>query len=172
MITRVCRGLFALAPSMLLGCGLAAHADEAADRAAIEAATQDWVAAFNARDADAMVALATEDVVLLNPDTAPVSGRKAAGVAWQQAASTAGARITVANKETAIAGDIAWKIGAVGCQPPDSATVNCGQFLEIWKRVGGQWKIHRRMSSGNFSAKPGMAPRPVPSEPILDQPGN
>ena len=53
----------------LLVCGsLGATAQAAADsdRVALDAATQAWVDAFNARDADAMAALATEDVVLLH----------------------------------------------------------------------------------------------------------
>lgn len=151
---------------------LSAHAGEAADRAAIEAATQAWVAAFNARDADRMAALATEDVVLLNPDAAPVSGRKAVRAAWHKAASMAGAKITIANKETVIAGDFAWKIGAVGRRLANGTVANGGQFLEVWKRVGGQWRIHRRMSSANLAANPKMMPRPAPSEPVFDKPTN
>ena len=66
MHTHILR-LLAPALSLLLSVSPIALGDEAADRAALEAATQVWINAFNARDADAMIALTTEDVVLLDP---------------------------------------------------------------------------------------------------------
>jgi ketosteroid isomerase-like protein len=162
--------LFAPALSLLLGISPIALGDEAADRAALEAATQAWIKAFNARDADALAALTTEDVVLLDPTLPPVSGREAARGAWQQALGAAKGQVTNATKEAVIAGDVAWRIGALAHKLPNGEVVSRGQSLEIWKRVNGQWKIHRQMSS-TILAQPKLLPRPIPSEPVLDTPG-
>jgi ketosteroid isomerase-like protein len=155
---------------LLLGIAPLALADEAAERAALEAATQAWINAFNARDTDALVALATQDVVLMDPSVAaPVSGRDAARGAWAKAVTAAQGHVTTATKEAVIVGNIAWRIGALTHKLPNGDVVSRGQSLEIWQRVNGGWKIHRQMSSGVLAQlKP--VPRRLPTEPILDTP--
>jgi ketosteroid isomerase-like protein len=161
------RALLAVALSLLLGTAPLAFADEAADRAAVEAGAQAWINAFNARKVDALVALTTEDVVLLDPGVPPVSGRDAAHRAWQQALGAAQGKLTTSTKEITIAGDIAWRIGALAHRLADGEVIR-GQSLEIWKRARGEWKLHRQMSSAVL-AQPKPLTRP-PSEPIYDQP--
>ena len=146
----------------------AALANEAADRAAIEAAAQAWIEAFNAHNADALVALTTEDVVLLDATLPPVSGRRAAHGVWQNAFGAMQGQVSTATKEIVIAGDVAWRIGAITHKPPSIFGPGHGQSLEIWKRVNGQWKMHRQMSSTLLAG-----PRaPPPSEPVLQKPTN
>jgi ketosteroid isomerase-like protein len=146
-------------------------ADDAADRAALEAAAQAWTKAFNARNPDALVALATEDIVLLDPGLPAVSGRAAAREAWAQALRAAQSQVTSATKETVIAGPVAWRIGSFTHRLPNGDTAGTGQSLEIWKRVNGQWKLHRQMSS-TLLAQPRLLMLPRPSEPVLDKPSN
>jgi ketosteroid isomerase-like protein len=155
---------------LLLGVSSVVLADEAADRAALEGATQAWIKAFNARNADALVSLTTEDVVLLDPSLAPVSGR-AAREALREALGVAKGKVTNATKELVIDGDFAWRIGALAHQSPGGEVLGRGQSLEIWKRVNGEWKIHRQMSS-SILAQPKLLPRPLPPEPVLDTPAN
>jgi len=117
---------------------------------------------------DALVALATPDVVLMDTNVdAPVSGREAARQAWAQAVSAAQGQVTMATKEAVIVGDVAWRIGALTHTPPKSNRVTRGQSLEIWKRVNGEWRIHRQMASTILTV-PRL--RPLPSEPVLDTP--
>jgi len=156
--------------SLLLGISPLTLADEAADRGALEAAAQAWIKAFNARDVDALAALATDNVVLMDPNVAPVSGQKAAREAWGKALANAKYQLTTATKEAVIAGDVAWRIGALAHTLPNGV-VNHGQSLEIWKRVNGEWKIHRQMSS-TILAQPKLLSRPLPSDPVLDTPGS
>ena len=145
-----------------LGVVPLALATESTDRAAIEAAAQAWTRAFNARDAKALLALATGDLVLLDANSPPMSGTRARE-AWTKALGTAQGKITNTSKEIVIAGDVAWRIAAL-----DNATRQ-GQLLEIWKRAGGAWKIHRQMSS-NLLTQPKLLP--PPAEPVLDRPVN
>lgn len=150
-----------------LGIAPMASADPAADRSAIEAAAQAWTKAFNSRDADALLALSTETVVLMDPTLPPVTGR-AATQAWRRALGAAQGQVTTATKEIVIAGDFAWRIGAFTHKLPGN-TLSHGQSLEIWQRVHGAWKIHRQMSS-SLLAQPKLLP-PL-AEPILDGPAH
>jgi hypothetical protein len=46
-----------------------------------------------------------------------------------------------------------------------------GQALEIWKRVDGEWKLHRRMVTGAGTPED-LLTRPRSDEPVLDRPTN
>jgi ketosteroid isomerase-like protein len=135
-----------------------ALATESSDRVAIEAAAQAWAKAFNARDPNALLAVATEDLIVLDANGPPMSGARARE-AWKKALGASPGKIVSVSKEIVVAGDVAWRIAALGQ----------GQALEIWKRVGGEWKIHRQMSS-NVLARSNLLP--VPTEPVLDRPTN
>jgi ketosteroid isomerase-like protein len=150
--------LLAIAAFAAVAVAPLTFATESSDRAAIVAAAQTWAKAFNARDTNALVGLATEDLVVLDANNSPMTGARARE-AWNRAVGAAQKPITSTSKEIVIAGDVAWRIAALGS----------GQVLEIWKRVGGQWKIHRQMSS-NVLTQPKLLP--TPSEPVLDRPAN
>jgi uncharacterized protein (TIGR02246 family) len=172
MHTRIrTRRLLVLALPLLFGVATA-EADEPADRAALEAASQAWAAAFNGRDADGMIALATPDVVAIEPNAAPASGRDAVRAAWSRAACAARSRMTIATKEIVVTGALAWKISAVTHTQPGGAVVGRSHLLEIWQKADGRWKIHRQLSSGELAGRPALQPRPVPPEPVLDKPVN
>lgn len=149
-----------LAIAWFIGLGVApvALAGEASDRAAIEAAAQAWVKAFNARDAKALLAVATEDLILLDANGPPVSGERARE-AWKKAMGASQAQLTSVTKEIVITGDSAWRIAAM----------KQGQAFEIWQRVGGEWKIRRQMSANLLTQSNVLQP---PSEPVLDRPTN
>jgi uncharacterized protein (TIGR02246 family) len=167
------RHLLAAAASFLLGMSQCAFADEAADRRAIEAAAQSWTKAFNARNADRLLELATDDVILMGAQAPPISGRQAAREQLARAVGTAKGQLSNATKEIVTAGDVAWRIAALAHELPGrqgkSPAENPGQALEIWKRVQGEWRLHRQMSSG-LLAQPKFGRRPDPAEPVLDKP--
>lgn len=140
------------------------RADEAADRAAIEAAAQAWMHAFNARDAAKLTDLMTADVVILDPNVAPLSGAKAVLQTLRLAPQT---RALSTTKEIEIAGDVAWRIASIAHKEPTGATTY-DQSLEVWQRAQGKWKLHRQMSSGLLTPSK-LFRRPVPSEPRLDR---
>ncbi len=158
-----------LAVSLFAGAASIAWADEAADRAALAAASESWNRALDARDAAAMAALATEDVVLLSPDSSPIAGRSSVREAWERALAGAATKVTAATKETEIAGDIAWRIDAYTQRLPNGAVASAGQSLQVWKRVDGEWKIHRIMTPIALTG-PALRPRSAPNEPVLDSP--
>jgi ketosteroid isomerase-like protein len=161
------RGI-AAAFALVLCCGPFAFAGNDADRAALEAAAQAWVKAFQSRSIDALSALATEDIVLMDPALATFRGKRAARDAWQQAFRITGTdRVTVETREIAVEGDVAWRRATVLRHDAQGNTANKGQALEIWKRDRGVWKLHRQMSSAVLTP-PQLLPLPEP-EPLQDR---
>jgi ketosteroid isomerase-like protein len=146
---------------------MVALADDAADRRAIESAAQQWTKAFNARDATALVALVTEDVIVLDGGMSHIAGPARARDAWLRAAALSQGDIKFAEKEIVISGDVAWRVGAVAYKHSGGEWIK-GQSLEIWKRTHDGWKLHRQMSSHIMD----RTLRPAPSEPVLDRPTN
>lgn len=144
-----------------------AAADEASDRTAIEAAAQAWTNAYNARDLDALLGVVAEDVVLIDPVLAPVSGREAVRAALDRTMTSTKARLSSTTREIVVEGDIAWRIGVIRRQQPN-AVLATGQSLEIWQRAGERWQLRRQMSAGILA--PIMIARPRPNEPRLDTP--
>lgn len=145
-------------------------ANEASDRASLEAAAQAWIKAFNARDLDALTARTTTDIVLMDAATSSaVSGRAAARDLWTRALPAAG-QVTSTTKEAVITGDVAWRIGALASKQPNGTVASRGQSLEIWKRSNGEWKLHRQMSSHLLAAS-AVSPA-LPSQPVYDKPAN
>lgn len=152
---------------VVLAMASAASAVETADERALDAAARAWLHAFNELDADAMAALATKDVILMDGTMPPIAGRQATRAAWRGSLPDSGIRVTSATKNLEITGDIASRIAAFVYEGPNGQVVSRGQSLELWKRVGGEWKLHRQMSSGLLAQQP-LLRRPLPTDRVLD----
>jgi ketosteroid isomerase-like protein len=151
----------------LLIAGSLACAASAADpgRAALEAAIQRWTAAVAAQDGATLTATMTADVELMDDD-ATVWGRDAAVRALRDATPGRQAETT---SEITIAGDVAWHVAGLAQTRANGDVHARGQALEIWKRENGEWKLHRRMTTGPGAAAD-LLTRPSTSEPVLDRP--
>jgi ketosteroid isomerase-like protein len=160
--------VFMLAGLLLSGVFACAVPAADSERAALEAAMQRWMTAINSQD-EAMLSVGmTEDVELFD-GIATATGADAAVRALREMAARGKLVATV--REITIAGDVAWRVIGIA-QIEKSGVVHArGQALEIWKRVAGEWKLHRQMS-----ARPGMPEdpltRPSTTEPVLDRPKN
>jgi ketosteroid isomerase-like protein len=146
---------------------MVAVADSAADRHAIESAAQQWTKSFNARDATALSAIVTDDVLVLGGGMPEVAGPARARDAWLRAAALTQGDIKSTEKEIVISGDVAWRVGVVAYKHSGGEWIK-GQSLEIWKRTRDGWKLHRQMTSHIMD----RTLRPAPSEPVLDRPTN
>jgi ketosteroid isomerase-like protein len=154
----------------LLAIGLTACSAPAADsrRVALEAAIQRWITAVNARDAATLSTTMTVDVELLEGDAA-IAGRDAAIRALSDSATRG--KLATTSRELTMADDIAWRVVGLARTQSNGDVQALGQALEIWKRVDGQWRLHRRMTAS--AIEPGASlTRPSTKEPVLDQPGN
>ena len=102
-----------------------------------------WVARFAAHDAAGLAALYTEDGQLLPPDQEIVTGRAAIQEFVAKNNPPDGPAFEFATIETQVFGDYAHRQGSYKVKSADGATIRSGKFIELWKKVGGRWLIHR-----------------------------
>jgi uncharacterized protein (TIGR02246 family) len=135
--------------------------DTAGDEAALKAATRTWLEAYNAGDVEKIVALYTEDAMLMPPHapvanghaairaflTADTAGAKAAGVKLVPGASTAG-----------VAGDTGWESGSYTITNVSGATLDSGSYLSVSRKSNGKWLYYRDTYN---SDRPLPAPAPA-----------
>ena len=137
-------------------------------RVALDAATHSWIAAVNARDVDKLTKTMTEDVELLDADTA-ATGRDAAIRALREVVTRG--PLLAACREMTIVNDVAWRVVGYTQTQKDGVVQARGQALEIWRRVNGEWKLHRQMAAELFTPTDSLT-RPSTSEPVLDRTKN
>lgn len=136
------------------------------ERVALIAAIQRWTAAVNAQDSATLKATMTDDVEL-SDGAPPVRGPEAAIGALRELVSRG--KLVTTTREIAIANDIAWHVGGLAQSGKNGVLQSRGQVLEIWKRVNGEWRLHRRMAAGHAATDFPLT-RPAPDEPVLDRP--
>jgi len=130
-----------------------ALADEAADRAAIEALNARWVAAYEAGDYAAIPALYTEDALIMPRGRPAIEGRAALAERLGGLAAGRGVDIGFEVRELVVEGDLAWLVSrfAVTYTPPGeqgAAVTEHGRSLIIYRRgADGEWRIHRDMDA-------------------------
>jgi ketosteroid isomerase-like protein len=146
----------------LLACARAPAAPDA-NQAALEAAIHRWTTAIGAHDVATLEATMTEDVELLDASST-FTGRDAAIRALSDA--TRG-KLVEMTREITLVDDVAWHIAGVARTQTNGDVQASGQALEIWKRVNGEWRLHRRIAAGD---RAGIAlTRPTTKEPVLDR---
>lgn len=149
--------------SGLLACARTPAADP--ERVTLESAIQRWTTAVNAQDVVTLHGAMTEDVELSDATTT-AAGRDATIRALGEA--TTSGKLVVVSREITIANDIAWHSAMLSVTQKNGDVRTRGQALEIWKRVNGEWKLHRRLSA-EVSPRVSLT-RPSTSEPVLDRP--
>ena len=112
-----------------------------------------------------LAALYTEDAQLLPPDMEPVNGRAAIQEFIAKNDPPGGPSFEFATIETMVFGDYAHRQGSFTVKAPDGSMLESGKFIELWKKVGGKWLIHRDMWSRNAPAAAPPATDAPPDEP-------
>jgi uncharacterized protein (TIGR02246 family) len=127
--------------------GPAGPAEEAAVRAAITAANEEFAQALVRGDARAMAALFTEDSELI-PASRPgfVSGRpEIEAFHAQRLRARRYLDVVITTVKVGVSGDLAWETGTsrATVQQGDGAPVTfSGRHLAVWKRgADGRWRI-------------------------------
>jgi len=147
------------------GCGQPASTTQtpaavAADEAAIRAGTVLWTDAYNAGEVDRIVALYTDDAVVM-PSNAPALIGHAAikDFLTKDTAAVKAAGLTAKDGvgDVGISGDLAWHAGTSSVIDAAGKTVETGKYIEVWHRINGKWLIVRDI--WNDDAPP--APEPA-----------
>lgn len=132
--------LLALAACQKAAVDTAALADEMAQEA------NDWAAAYNAGDVDALVAMYAADAVVMPPNAPAAAGHdaiRAALAADSANARAAGVTLAISSGGAGGSGDLAWHSGTFTVTDASGATVDTGKFLEVRQMMNGKSMIIR-----------------------------
>jgi uncharacterized protein (TIGR02246 family) len=146
--------LFALLSLLLIltACG---QISPSTDTAALEARSDAWESALNAKDVDALVDLYTDDARLLPPDGAMTSGRDGVRAAFGGMID-AGIGGETTRVETTVSGDVGYIVGTFSLTAGDVA-VGTGKYIETWRRGNdGLWLIANDIFNNDPSPKMSM----------------
>lgn len=119
----------------------------AADEATIRAVNPAWFKAYNAGDANSIVALYTEDAVVNAPGAPAARGHIAIREFFVKdvAASAAAGTTLHAGPATdvGVSGDLGWEWGTFTVTDKSGATVDTGKYVTVLGRKDGKWLIIR-----------------------------
>jgi uncharacterized protein (TIGR02246 family) len=112
-------------------------------KAAIEAANARFAADFAKGDAAAVASHYTAGGHAFPPNGDVARGRDAIAKLWKGAMDSGvkGVKLTVVEVEAR--GDTAHEVGTYALVGEGGKALDNGKYIVIWKREGGQWKIHR-----------------------------
>jgi uncharacterized protein (TIGR02246 family) len=116
--------------------------DTAAEEAALKAATAEWLNAYNAGDVEKIVALYTEDAVLMPPHAAVATGHagiRAFLTTDTAAAKAAGVKLIPGAATAGVAGDTGWESGSYTIADASGTIVDSGSYLSVSRKSNGRW---------------------------------
>ena len=116
--------------------------DVLAEEAAIIALEKEWSDMFGAGDLDGISAILAKDSVLIAPGEAPVVGAGNVRAATQAMLVGGDAEVSWRSSAAFVApgGDMAYDYGTATTKLADGSVVE-GQYLVVWIREDGQWKV-------------------------------
>ena len=142
---RISTGLLAVAVLAVL-----AAVSTAEDvRAAIEAGNKAFSAAVARGDAAAVAALYTSTAQVLPPGGEIARGQDAIQKAFQGAIEAGMRDVPLTTLEVEAHGDTATEVGTWTWKGKDGATIDHGKYIVIWKKEGGEWRLHRDIWNSN-----------------------
>ena len=108
----------------------------------ISAVNRQFEDAARKGDLDRLASLYTTDAIALPPDAPLVKGRDAIKQMWGTVAQQIGLKdVRLNTLDFEQAGDTGYEVGEA------TLTVSSGtvvvKFVVVWKKVGGQWRLHR-----------------------------
>jgi uncharacterized protein (TIGR02246 family) len=120
----------------------------------LAAMTERWEEALNSGKVEAVAALYSDDARLLPPNAELAQGR--AAVAAEFAAMVAaGLTIDLENVDAVVAGDVGYKVGTYTLLAPGGVTVDRGKYIDVWRKVDGEWKITNDIWNSNLPVSAG-----------------
>jgi ketosteroid isomerase-like protein len=144
--------LFSLIP-LLLAMSACNQSAPSNDTAGMEAGSDAWEAALNAKDIDALVNMYSSDARLLPPDGEMTVGHDGVRAAFGAMIDAGlGGETTIV--EATVAGDTGYIVGTFTLQAGDEV-VGTGKYIETWRRGDdGQWLIANDIFNNDAAPKP------------------
>jgi uncharacterized protein (TIGR02246 family) len=134
----------------LTGCGAPA-AQQSAELAAM---TERWEEALNSGNAEAVAALYSDDARLLPPNAEPARGRAAVAAEFSTMIA-AGLKVDLEDLDSVVAGDVGYKVGTYSLLAPGGVTVDRGKYIDVWRKIDGEWKITNDIWNSNLPVSTG-----------------
>ena len=121
-------------------------------RTAIEAGNKRFEQAIARGDAPGVAAMYTENAKLLPANDHAVSGRMAITHFWQGAIDSGLKSVRLSSVEVEAHGDTAYEVGKWSVPGEAGKVHDAGDYIVIWKRANGQWKLYRDIWTTNSPA--------------------
>jgi len=121
-------------------------------RAAIEAANKQFSAAFAKGDAAALSAMYTTTAIAFPPNGEVARGPAAIQNIWKGAIASGLKGLVLTTTEVETHGDTAHEVGNYEMRDAGGKAADRGKYIVVWKREGGQWKLHRDIWNSNMPA--------------------
>jgi uncharacterized protein (TIGR02246 family) len=121
-------------------------------RGAIAAANEEFMAAVKRGDAAGLAALYTEDGQVLPPNGDFVTGKDGIQRFWQAVMDMGIKEAKLETVEVEGHGDTAIEVSTFTLHGAGGDALDKGKYIVIWKREGGQWKLHRDIFNSSMPA--------------------
>jgi uncharacterized protein (TIGR02246 family) len=121
-------------------------------RDAIAVANEEFMAAVKRGDAAGLAALYTENGQVLPPNSDSVAGKGAIQMFWQAVMDMGIKEAELKLVEVEAHGDTAIELSTFTLHGEGGEALDKGKYIVIWKREGGQWKLHRDIFNSSMPA--------------------
>lgn len=133
----------------ILGAGTVGAQNEAVEAIkAVNQQFQDYVAEGNV---DAIAMLYTEDGMFMQPNANPFVGHEAIKEAIAGMIATGVGAVRLTSDELQVFGDTAHEVGRYVLETADGDHIDHGKYICIWKRINGEWRLHRDIFNSNMA---------------------
>lgn len=112
-------------------------------RAAIEAGNKKFSEGAAKKDAKMIASAYTADAQAFPPNSDVVKGRAALQAMWQGVLDSGIASMELGTTEVEASGNIAYETGTYVMKTKDGTVADRGKYCVVWKKVGGEWLLHR-----------------------------
>jgi len=122
--------------------------------------TKQYLAAAKARDAAKVASFYAEDAVLMPPNAPPVKGRKAIQEDHERLFKQSSRfELTATPLASETSGDLGFIQGEFLVKRHSGEEVR-GKYVEVWKRIKGEWKILYDINNANQPPEAPVPPTP------------
>ncbi len=150
--------VFGPAIALLLCASAASPAGQVSEVAAVHAADDAWVKAYNAGQLENVVALYDAGAVIYPPGVAPVRGRAAIHAFFESdmaAFAKTGLMFSLGeHPDGGVSGDMGWSAGSWTLKDKTGQVVDSGWYFSVSRKVGGKWLYVRDTWNSDKPAAP------------------
>jgi uncharacterized protein (TIGR02246 family) len=156
--------VFAMAATLLGACSRSPRVDLAAEEKAVRDVSTHWLDLIKEHDAAGEAALFTDDGVMYRAHSEPAVG-PAAIEAYETRDQAANPKMVVEWTTDAVSvaasGDMAVETGTyrIANAGPKGSGEDRGEFVTVYRKVNGQWKISRDVGSSTIAEAKPAAPK-------------